>query len=389
MTAVASTGLRLLRVDQVGSLLRPAEVKEAFVRFGEGRATEVDLRQAEDDAIRAVVGQQEGLGLPVVTDGEFRRLNFQDSFGASVGGFETVANPVQFHFRRARGVKEPRRWDLNHNQQGPAVVTRRPAIERIRLVHNRPLEEYRFARSVATRPVKVTLIGPDRITQRFAYEESRSVYRDVDEFLADVVAIERQMIGELGEAGCHYVQIDAPGFTAYVDGPSLAQMRARSEDPDASLERSIEAENAVIAGFPDITFGIHLCRGNQRSMWHREGSYDAIAERLFARLDHHRLLLEYDTERAGGFEPLRFVPKRTLVVLGLISTKVSRLETVDELLRRIEAADRFIPVEQLALSPQCGFASDIAGNLLSEDDQWRKLEVMLETSAQVWGSTAL
>ena len=380
-------GLRHLRVDQVGSLLRPPALKAAFARFGEGRTTEKQLGQAEDDAVRTVIARQEALGLPVVTDGEFRRLNFQDSFGDSVSGFRTAPNTMQFHLQRAGAGKPLQRFDLDSRKEGPAVITRRPAMERIRLVRNRPLEEYRFAEAVATRPVKVTLIGPDRIAHRFAHEESRNVYAGVDEFITDVVAIERQMVGELIEAGCPYVQIDPPGLTAYVDASSLAQMRSRGEDPDVNLERSIVAENAVINGFPELTFGIHICRGNQRSMWHREGSYDGIAERLFTRLGHQRLLLEYDSERAGGFEPLRFVPKGTVVVLGLISTKVPCQETVDELLRRIEAATRFVPVEQLALSPQCGFASDIAGNLLSEDDQWRKLEVMLETSEQVWGAS--
>jgi len=161
-------------------------------------------------------------------------------------------------------------------------------------------------------------------------------------------------------------------------------MRARGEDPAANMERSIQADNAIIDGFPGVTFGVHLCRGNQRSMWHREGSYDAIAERLFSGLNHERFLLEYDTERAGGFEPLRFVPKGKLVVLGLVSTKVARLESADELKRRIDQASRYLPLDQLALSPQCGFASDIAGNLLSEDDQWRKLELVGRVADRLW-----
>jgi 5-methyltetrahydropteroyltriglutamate--homocysteine methyltransferase len=163
-------------------------------------------------------------------------------------------------------------------------------------------------------------------------------------------------------------------------------MRARGEDPEWNMERSIIADNQVIADFPDITFGIHLCRGNRQSMWHREGSYDVIAEKLFNGLNHSRLLLEYDTERAGSFEPLRLVPKGKTVVLGLITTKVGRVETVDELRRRIDEAAGYIPIEQLALSPQCGFASSIMGNLLSEDEQFRKLDVMVETAAKVWGT---
>jgi len=193
------------------------------------------------------------------------------------------------------------------------------------------------------------------------------------------------MIRTLAEAGCRYVQIDAPGYTAYVDAPSLQAMRARGEDPMENFARSLNADNEVIRGFEGVTFGIHICRGNQRSMWHREGSYDPIAERLLNELAHDRFLLEYDSPRAGGFEPLRFVPKGKVVVLGLVSTKIPQLETVDDLKRRIDEAGRYIPLEQLAISPQCGFASDVIGNLISEDDQKRKLEVVVETARQVWG----
>ena len=194
------------------------------------------------------------------------------------------------------------------------------------------------------------------------------------------------MIAQLADGGCQYVGIDGPGYTAYVDGASIDAMRSRGEDPRANMERSIKADNEVIANFPGVTFGIHICRGNRQSMWHREGTYDAIAEKLFNGLNHQRLLLEYDTERAGSFEPLRFVPKGKIAVLGLITTKVGRVETVDELWQRIDEASRYLPIEQLALSPQCGFASSISGNLLSEDEQFRKFDVMLETAAKVWAA---
>jgi 5-methyltetrahydropteroyltriglutamate--homocysteine methyltransferase len=161
-------------------------------------------------------------------------------------------------------------------------------------------------------------------------------------------------------------------------------MRARGEDPEESFSRSLAADAAVVAGFPGVTFGIHLCRGNQRSMWHREGTYDAIAERLFNELPHERFLLEYDSPRAGGFAPLRFVPPEKAVVLGLVSTKVPEIEPLDELGRRIDAAAKYVPLERLAVSPQCGFGSDVAGNLVSEDDQRRKLERVVEIARQVW-----
>lgn len=378
--------LDMLRVDQVGSLLRPSWLKEVYTRHGRGEASDEELGETQDRAIRDVIAKQEALQLPVVTDGEYRRVTFQDSFRNSVTGWAFERDTAQIVEQRVVGATPLRRWEMGgFTPQGQPAETRRPAVARLRLAVNRPLREYLFAKSVARRPVKVTLIDTDRIVERFDIERSGAVYQDVEQFLSDVVAIQRRIVSELVGAGCRYIQIDGPSYTAYVDPPSLAQMRARGEDPMANMERSIRADNAVVAGFPDVTFGLHTCRGNQRSMWHREGDYDAIAERLFNGLTHQRLLLEYDSERAGSFEPLRFVPKGKMVVLGLVSTKIPRVETPDELKRRIDAAGRYLPLEQMAISPQCGFASSIVGNVLSEDDQWRKLEVIREVAAEVWG----
>jgi len=375
-----------IRTDVVGSLLRPQHLKEARARFDDGAISADEFRAVEDEAVRAAVRLQEDVGLDVVTDGETRRLNFQDSFGASVEGYDAARSTLHVYERRVEGAAPGQRWDMRElHDVGTAVSHRRPAKARLRLSHNLPLDEYRAVAPVARKPVKVSLIGPDRISQRFAYESSTAVYRDMDDFLADVVAIERQIVASLAEAGCRYVQIDAPGFTAYVDPPSREQMRGRGEDPEHNFARSLQAEAAVVANFPGVTFGIHLCRGNQRSMWHREGAYDAIAERLFNELPHQRFLLEYDTARAGSFEPLRFVPKGKVVVLGLVSTKGPELESLDTLKRRIEEAGKFLPLDQLAISPQCGFASDVVGNLLGPDDQKRKLERVVETARAVWG----
>ena len=387
--------LRTLRVDQNGSLVRPASVLEAFDSYAHGRVSEAELCATQNEAIRAVIRKQEAVGLPIVSDGEFRRRNFQESFGNAVSGYDVPAEAATL-----TGWREPNlplhRTEQNFDATGPAISTRRGVIERLRLRHNVVLDEYSFAAAVATAPVKVSLIGPDRIAQRFAWEKSRAVYKDIDEFLADVVAIERQMIQELVDAGCRYVHIDAPGFTAYVDNISLDRMRARGEDPDRNLERGIAAENAVIAGFDGVTFGLHVCRGNPRGtdpatgkimpQWHREGHYDSIADRLFSGLKHHRLLLEYDSERAGDFRPLRFVPKDKIAVLGLVTTKSAALESKDVLKRRIDEAARHLPLEQLALSPQCGFNSGgDRGLQLSEDEQWRKFERILDTALDVWG----
>ena len=383
MTSPLAENLHSLRVDLVGSLLRPAKLKQAFSKCGSGEIMEEQLQDIQDEAIREVIAKQEAHHLPLVVDGEFRRTNFMESFSVVAGVEEWQSGVKTYHNILAREDTEASKTEKG---QDPILLNRKRVTQRLGLVRNRLLEDYRFAQSLTRRPVKVSLIGPDRITQCYDSETSRSVYPSIDDFVADVVTVERQMIGQLAEAGCRYVGIDAPGYTAYVDGPSLAAMRARGEDPEQNMERSIRADNQIIADFPDVTFGIHLCRGNRQSMWHREGSYDAIAEKLFNGLNHSRLLLEYDTERAGSFAPLRLVPKGKIVVLGLITTKVGRVETVDELRRRIDEAAGYIPIEQLALSPQCGFASSIMGNLLSEDEQFRKLDVMLETAAKVWGS---
>ena len=212
-----------------------------------------------------------------------------------------------------------------------------------------------------------------------------AAYATRDAYLADLVDFTRREIAELRRLGCEYVQIDAPQYAALLDETIREGYRQRGSDPDSLLAASVDLDNAIIDGHPGVTFGIHICRGNRQSMWHREGSYDAIAEKLFQGLNHQRLLLEYDTERAGSFEPLRFVPRGKTAVLGLITTKIGRVESVDELRRRIDQAARYLPLDQLALSPQCGFASSLRGNLLSEDEQFRKLDVMLETAAKVWG----
>jgi len=378
--------LDIIRTDVVGSLLRPARWKEARARFEGGSMDRDTFARVELECIRDHLRLQENLGLDVVTDGEISRLNFQDSFGLAVSGYETAADTVQAQEKRAEGGTPLARWDIpDLADPGTPVVHRRPVRQKLKLVRNVPLEEYRRVAPLAKKPVKVSLIGPDRIQQRFDAKASAAVYPTMDHFVDAVVAIQREMIRELVEAGCRYVHIDEPGYTAYVDEPSLADMRKRGQDPDENLTRSLRANSRLIDGFPGVTFGVHLCRGNQRSMWHREGTYDAIAERLFNELPHQRFLLEYDSPRAGSFAPLRFVPKGKTVVLGLISTKVPELESVDDLKRRIDEAAKYLPLGQLAVSPQCGFGSDAVGNLISEDDQKRKLERVVEVARQVWG----
>jgi 5-methyltetrahydropteroyltriglutamate--homocysteine methyltransferase len=389
----AGTALNEIRVDHIGSLVRPAKLKDVFASYDRGQATKAELAKAQDDAIREIIRLQEKHGLPVVTDGEFRRHSFQESFSECVAGFHVPENAALYYENRTLNLAPLQRAEQDFEEAGPAIITRRAAVERLRLIRNLPLEEFRYAQSVAQVPAKITVLGPDRIAQRFKWEGSQDVYDDLDDFVDHVVEIERQIISDLVSAGCKYIQIDAPGYTAYVDKISIQRMRSRGEDPERNFQRSINADNALIEGFPEVTFGIHICRGNARTIdprtgklvpqWHREGSYDAIAEKLFNTLKHRRILLEYDSERAGGFEPLRLVPKGKIVVLGLVSTKTSEMETVDELTRRIDRASQYLPLEQLALSPQCGFGG-IDSKVLSEDEMWRKLDTLVETAEQVW-----
>ncbi len=305
---------RSIRVDQVGSLCAPATLQEVFAPLQKGRGFGGALDRAKDEAIRNIVGRQAAIGLPVVTDGELRRRNFQESFGSSVAGFEVAAED-----KAMEGVTTAplARAEQDFSAPGPAIVTRRKVVERLGLARNVPLSEYKFTSALTDKPVKATVLSPDRISQRFDWQNSLAIYPDMDAFLADVVEITRQIMRELIDAGCRYIQIDAPGYTAYVDQVSLDRMRSRGEDPRRNLERSIAADNAVIEGFDGVTFGIHLCKGNARTVdpatgnvtpqWHREGHYDGIAEQVFSQLRHHRILLEYDDERSGGFEPLRHV----------------------------------------------------------------------------------
>jgi 5-methyltetrahydropteroyltriglutamate--homocysteine methyltransferase len=393
MALVSTNNLDKIRVDHIGSMVRPAKLKEVFGRYDHGQASRQELAKTQDEAIRDVIQKQEALGYPVVTDGEFRRHSFQESFSECVTGFEVPKNISLYYEKRDLNETPLERAEQNFDEAGPAIITRRGAVERLKLVRNLPLEEFRYAQQVARVPVKVTVLGPDRIAQRFKWEASLNVYKGLDDLVEHVVQIERQIVAELVKAGCKYIQIDAPGYTAYVDKVSLDRMRSRGEDPERNFQRSIDADNALIEGFPGVTFGIHICRGNARTIdpktgklvpqWHREGSYDAIAEKLFNTLNHQRILLEYDSDRAGGFEPLRLVPKDKIVVLGLVSTKSSEMETVDDLKRRIDRASKFLPLDQLALSPQCGFGG-IDSKVLSDDEMWKKLAMIVGTANQIW-----
>jgi 5-methyltetrahydropteroyltriglutamate--homocysteine methyltransferase len=369
-----------LRADNLGSLLRPEALRRAFERHDAHGIGDNELRHATDEAIREVVAAQERCGLPILTDGEFRRRHFNESFAEVTGFVDAGGAPVL--------MSQPGGPAAPTGPSGETMVTqRRRVVAPLGLARNAPLEEFLFTQALTERPVKATLVNPDGAVQR--YDDSGSsldVYPTIDDFLRDVIAVGREIVGGLVDAGCRYVQVDAPRYGAYFDSSWAADMKASGRDPQERLARAVEAENALIAGFPGVTFGLHLCRGNRRSQWHYNGGYDAVAEQLFATAAHQRLLLEYDSDRSGSFEPLRFVGDDTVVVLGLITTKSGELEDADEVIRRIEEASRYVPADRLALSTQCGFASVMTGNILSEDDQWRKLELVLSIAERVWGS---
>jgi 5-methyltetrahydropteroyltriglutamate--homocysteine methyltransferase len=383
MTANTTPELKFLRWDHTGALHRPSWLRQLGYEYSEGKVSLQDLQAGQDRAVQELIRKEEEHGLPVITDGELRRAQFQESFGGAVTGYDK-ATPFAFSRpRQTQAASTPGRQPSGMPGPGPAVVHRLPVKERLHLTRNVILDEYQAASALTATPVKVTLIGPDRISQRFEWESSGHVYQDMEAFLADVVAIERQMVAEVVAAGCRYVQLDEPGYTAYVDPISLATMRGRGEDPQRNLERSIAADNAIMQGFPGVTFGVHICRGGgggRGGNFHRQGHYDDIAEQLFGELDCDRFLLEYDSDEAGGFEPLRFLPKDKVAMLGLVCNNTPDVESADYLKRRLDEASGFIPLDQVAIGPRCGMGG------LDEEIMWAKLGVIREVAEDIWGS---
>ncbi len=363
--------------DVVGSLLRPSWLLEARERRATEKITAAELEAVEDRAVDAAVALQEQVGLEGVTDGEMRRLSFQAQMVEAVDGFGA--------------------WDMDAflwgGWHGDAVVGDR-AVERPgdlgvvdKLVRRRYLSaaEFAYLRERTTRTAKVTLPSPSLWANFWSADRSRAAYPTLDSFLADVVDILRQEVAELVRLGATYIQLDAPHYTAMLEPETRSFYEGQGWPLDRWLSRGIELDNAVIAGFPQITFGLHLCRGNQDSRWLNRGGYDAIAGPIFRGSGAQRLLLEYDDERSGSFEPLREVPEDKTVVLGLITTKSPRQETTEELVARVREAGRQIAVDRLALSPQCGFSTSVLGNRITVEDQRRKLQLLVDAARQIWG----
>jgi 5-methyltetrahydropteroyltriglutamate--homocysteine methyltransferase len=360
------------RADQVGSFLRPAALLEA--RKDPSTPPE-RVRELEDRAILHCLARQRELGLEIFTDGELRRTNFMSDFWDAVSGLD-------------HSDAVARTWQVG--AAASSNVSRVTGIVTQKLRQIRPLtgHELPFMKQHSPGAIKITLPSATQFPA-IAYKRGISdrAYGGPSEFLWDVVKILKAEVRALADAGVSYVQIDAPRYSYYMDPKWRDWIRTEmGQEPDAALDEAVRADNACLEGArrPGVTLAIHLCRGNNRSHWYAEGGYDPIAEKLFTSLQVDRFLLEYDDARSGTFEPLRFVPRGKAVVLGLVSSKVPALESAAAIRQRIEAAARHVPLENLALSPQCGFASTMEGNLLTEADQWAKLGLVVKVAREIW-----
>ena len=362
----------MYRSDVVGSLLRPAYLKAARERHEANQISDSEFKSLEDRAVDEAIELQLRAGLEILTDGEMRRYAFFGHLIDAVEGFDKWGG-----------------WAIPfRNEKGEEMVLPRPVVVS-KLRRKRPLcaEEFTYLRARTKHPSKTTMVSAQQAAAYYDNAKSAGAYPTIDAYLADVVGILRDEVDELVRLGCTYIQIDAPQYAALLDPQLRDGYRQRGSDPDRLLDFSTEMDNAIIGEHPGVTFGLHLCRGNNQSRFYASGDYGPIT-RVFQRTNFHRFLLEYDDERSGGFEPLRQVPEDRTVVLGLVSSKKRTLENKDELKQRIEQASEFIPLERLALSPQCGFASTIEGNLVSSADQEAKLHLVAETAKEVWGKPA-
>ena len=378
-SAGATAGRRTVppfRADHVGSLLRPRGLIRAREQFVAGRLTTEELRAIEDQAIRDVVKMQHDAGLQSATDGEFRRATWHMDFIYQLGGVEKAPGDITVHFRNADGEIE----------FTPAAIH---IGERVHLDHTIFERDFAFVRDAVQPGVtpKLTIPSPSMVHYRGgAAALDPNVYADTEQFWADLSAAYADQVRAVHELGCRYLQFDDTSLAYLNDPAQRAEMAGKGEDAEHLHETYIRNINRALADRPDgLAVTTHLCRGNFRSSWVADGGYDFVAEALFGELAVDGFFLEYDDARSGGFEPLRFVPKGKLVVLGLVTTKRGELEAKDELKRRIEEASKYVPIEQLCLSPQCGFSSTVEGNALSYEQEVAKLELIVETAAEVWG----
>ncbi len=359
------------RAEHIGSLLRPKTLTEAYRKFRTGGLANFEFDPIRDQAIRDAVALQEGLGFQVVTDGEFRRASYWSHLIGPVEGL--TVRPSLFDFRDDKGEKQP--FIAPH-------VSGKLARQR-----GLSTDEYTALSKLTKRVAKITLPSPSTLHFWRGREAiNPAAYRDLKSFFADIAKVYREELAELGSLGCTYVQLDEVPLTMMCDPQVVAALRQRGEDPDSLIGFYVDTINDAVRGRPKtMTIGVHMCRGNFRGKWLAEGSYEPVAERVFGQLDVDHFLLEYDSPRAGDFAPLRFVPKSKSVVLGLVCSKTSLLEKIDDLRKRVDEAAKQVPLERLAVSPQCGFASAVTGNPITPDDQKKKLALVVELARKVWG----
>ena len=358
------------RSEVVGSLLRPSYLVDARKQLESGELTPSEFKAIEDRAVDEAIALQESAGIDVITDGELRRYAFYGHLIEALDGFDKFGG-----------------WAIPfRDETGEELVLRRPVVvERLRWKRSMSGEEWVYLRARKSRPGKVTMLSAQQAAAYYDPQKSSAAYATRDDYLADIVDFSRREVEELVRLGCTYIQIDAPQYAALLDPQMREGYRQRGNDPDEMIDRCIEMDNAIIDGHPGITFAIHICRGNNQSKFYASGDYEPIS-RIFSRTHFNRFLLEYDDQRSGGFEPLRHVPEDRFVVLGLVTTKKPRLESEEELRQRIKEATQYFPLDRLALSPQCGFASTMEGNRISPDDQRRKLELVSRVAREVWGT---
>jgi 5-methyltetrahydropteroyltriglutamate--homocysteine methyltransferase len=372
------------RADHVGSLLRPPELLEARRQFDEGKIEAARLREVEDTSILKALQLQQESGIDVSTDGEYRRAGWSAAAAGAIEGLtEVEGSPIRRIFAEWRG---PEPEEINNMIARARSLV---AADKLRKLRRFVAVDAAFLRKHAQGAWKTTLPGPMSMAGgMWEPGVSEAAYPSRFDLAQDLAAMLNEEFRALVDDGASYVQLDSLHYVERVaDETVRPRMIAEGEDPDAYLDQLIKLDNLALEGIrgsAGVTVGLHMCRGNARSRWHAQGGYEAIAEQAFQQLNVDRFLLEYETERAGGFEPLRFVPRDKMVVLGLISSKVPELETVDGLRRRIEAASKYIPVDNLAVSPQCGFASTQLGNLLTWDEQRRKLELVAELARKAF-----
>jgi 5-methyltetrahydropteroyltriglutamate--homocysteine methyltransferase len=363
------------RADHVGSLLRPAALLKARDDAAAGRISADQLRGLEDDSIREVVAMQEGVGLQSATDGEFRRASWHMDFIYQLGGVSRAQDNLTVQFRNESGVIE----------FTPAALH---VDAPIRLETPIFADHFSFlANTVTSATPKLTIPSPSMVHYRGGRSAiDESVYPDLDQFYADLSKAYADEVGALAALGCTYLQFDDTSLAYLNDPAQRAEIATKGGDPASQHVRYIRVINDALAARPEgLRVTTHMCRGNFRSSWVAEGGYDFVAEAVFGELDVDGFFLEYDDARSGGFEPLRYVPEGKRVVLGLVTTKRGALESKDDLKRRIEEASKYLPLDQLCLSPQCGFSSTLEGNNLTRDEQLAKLQLIVETASEVWG----